>query len=258
MGPAMDTKTAIILFFAATIIAVVYPSKILSAELNSSSGIAANIPVDDNLARPGDIISKTDEGTVRSSSEYDKNLFGVVVENPSGSVNKIGPNTRPVVSYGEVFVNVSDKKGSIKRGDFVTSSGSAGVGQKAIDSGFVLGKALENLNGSSGQIRVFVNIQYRQLEGRPTFNRLLTLLTTSLEKPENFPVFLRYLFALLVGGGTFFMGFFSFVRSLRSGVESIGRNPMAKTSIQLALILNLLGIFVLTAAGVSLALFIIF
>jgi len=255
----MKTKTAIILFFAVAAIAAFSPSKIFSVDLNSTSEIATNTPVADTNAKAGDILSKTEKGIVRASSEYDKNIFGVVSENPSISINKIESNTMPVASYGEVLVNVSDQKGAIKRGDFITSSSKSGVGQKAASSGFIIGKALEDLNGSSGQIKVFVNIQYRQVESKsPSVNRILELIATSLEKPENLPVVLRYLFALLVGGGAFFLGFISFVRALRSGIESTGRNPMAKTSIQVALIINLAGILILTAAGVALALFVIF
>ena len=40
-------------------------------------------------------------------------------------------------------------------------------------------------------------------------------------------------------------------------IEAIGRNPLAKSSIQIAILLDLTGILVLTAAGVGLALFII-
>jgi hypothetical protein len=47
-------------------------------------------------------------------------------------------------------------------------------------------------------------------------------------------------------------------RSLRSGVEAVGRNPMAKTSIQIALAINLLMIIILSAAGVAVSLLVIF
>ncbi|MCH7541587.1 hypothetical protein IH981_02285 [Patescibacteria group bacterium] len=122
----------------------------------------------------------------------------------------------------------------------------------------MIGKALEDLDSSEGLIGVFVNIQYRNVEGRPTFGRIFSFLLVSLEKPENLPEVLRYLFALIVGGGAFFLGFISFVRSMRTGVEAVGRNPLAQTSIQVAMLVNLAGISILTAAGVSLALFIIF
>ena len=220
--------------------------------------IASNTQVDDPDAKAADILTKSGDEIVRASTPYDPNLFGVVTENPSVVLNKKSATSLPVISYGEVLVRVSASDGQIQQGDFVTSSKKAGVGQRATDSGFVIGKALEDLDSSEGTISVFVNIQYRNVEGRPTFGRIFSFLLTSLEKPENLPEVLRYLFALLVGGGTFFLGFISFVRSMRSGVEAVGRNPLAKTSIQVAMLVNLAGISILTAAGVSLALFIIF
>ncbi|HEX7455952.1 MAG TPA: hypothetical protein VF303_00600 [Candidatus Nanoarchaeia archaeon] len=245
------------LFLTAATALVGFSVPTFAQELRSGQ-VASNIDVDDPQAQTGDILTKTGDKVVRASKPYDSNLFGVVVENPSVVLNKATATTLPVIFYGEVLVRVSNKNGSITQGEFITSSSEAGVGQKATESGYILGKALEGLKGQEGVIGVFVNIQYRNVEGKPTFGRIFTFLLTSLEKPENLPEVLRYLFALLVGGGAFFLGFVSFVRSLRTGVEAIGRNPLAKTSIQVAILANLVGISVLTAAGVGLALFIIF
>ena len=230
----------------------------VAGEELKSGQIASNVEVADSDARAGDILTKSDKGLVRASNSYDRNLFGVVVEDPSVVLNKASKNTLPVISYGETLVEVSNGNGEVRRGDFVTSSSSPGVGQKAIDSGFVVGRALEDLKETQGPISVFVNIQYRTIEGRASVSKILTVLTSSLERPENLPEVLRYLFALLLGGGVFLFGFFSIGRSLRSGVEAVGRNPMAKTSIQIALAINLLTIIILSCAGIAVSLLIIF
>jgi hypothetical protein len=47
------------------------------------------------------------------------------------------------------------------------------------------------------------------------------------------------------------------MRTLREGVIGISRNPLAKRSIQTAMVLNLIGISILTLAGIGLALFVI-
>ena len=235
----------------------VFPSMLFAQEIEPGS-IATNNPIVDKEAKSGDVLSKSDEGLIRSKSSYDKNMFGVVVENPSIVLNKASSDTVPVISYGEVLVTVGNKKGEIKRGDFVTSSDVPGLAVKATESGFVLGKALEDM-GDKRKILVFVNIQYRNIEGAPpTFGRVFKFLASALERPENLPEVLRYLFAMVLGGGAFVLGFVSFARSLRSGVEAVGRNPLAKSSIQLAMVLNLGGILTLTAAGIGLALFVIF
>jgi len=233
-------------------------SHVASAQELRTGQIASNTKIDDQSAKAGDILSKGEKGIVRASSPYDKNLFGVVVENPSIVLNKEDSSTLPIISYGEVLVRVSVKNGEIKSGDFITSSSAAGVGQKATESGFIIGKALEDLTSQEALISVFVNIQYRTVEGEPSLGRIFSFLGSSLKSPENLPEVLRYIFALLVGGGAFFLGFISFGRSLRTGIEAVGRNPLAKASIQVAIALNLLGITILTAAGIALSLFIIF
>ena len=230
----------------------------LFAQELESGNIATNTPIVDKEAKAGDVLSKGEDGLIRSESPYDKNIFGVVVENPSIVLNKASSDTQPVISYGEVLVTVGNKNGNIKRGDFLTSSSVPGLAQKATESGFVLGRALEDMEDKS-KIAVFVNIQYRNIEGAPpTFGRVFNFLASALERPENLPEVLRYLFAMVLGGGAFVLGFVSFARSLRSGVEAVGRNPLAKSSIQLAMVFNLGGILVLTLAGIGLALFVIF
>ena len=224
--------------------------------------IAKNLSVADSAAKTGDILSKSDKGLVRASTEYDGNIFGVIVSDPSLSLNQIGSGTFPVVSYGPTKVNVSDKNGAIKSGDFITSSKQAGVGEKATGSGEVLGKALENLSGHSGEISVFINIQDRTIETKASsgnaLDRALNLFSSTLEKPSSFPIILRYLLAMILAGGSFLFGYLSVVRAMRNGLEAIGRNPLARGAIQAALVLNLAGIGIISSVGVGLALFIIF
>src|SRR3989304_4958378 len=143
------TKIIIVLFLFG-----VFPSVLFAQELESGN-IATNTPIVDKEAKAGDVLSRGEDGLVRSESPYDKNIFGVVVENPSIVLNKASSDTQPVISYGEVLVTVGNKNGNIKRGDFLTSSSVPGLAQKATESGFVLGKALEDMEGK-GKIRVFV------------------------------------------------------------------------------------------------------
>src|SRR3989344_9262900 len=156
----------------------VFPSVLFAQEFEPGS-IATNTPIVDKEAKAGDVLSKAEAGLVRSHTDYDKNMFGVVVENPSIVLNKASSDTVPVISYGEVLVTVGNKKGEIKRGDFVTSSDVPGLAVKATESGFVLGKALEDM-GEKRKILVFVNIQYRNIEGAPpTFGRVFKFLASA-------------------------------------------------------------------------------
>lgn len=220
--------------------------------------IARNFEVADLEAEVGDIISQTKDGLFRSSIPYDENIIGVVGETPILVFGKPTATALPIVFSGETLVKVSNINGEIKRGDFITSSDKSGVGQKATQSGFVIGKALEDFKGEEGLITLAVNIQYVNIPaGKFTFGGVVQEIISGLKMPENIPEVLRYLFAILLGGGSFFIGFFSFVKALREGVTGISRNPLAKKSIQSAMILNLIGILILTLAGLALALFVI-
>ncbi len=219
--------------------------------------IAKNLEVADPEVKVGDIISQTKEGLFRSNIPYDENIIGVVGETPILVFGKPTPTTLPIVSFGETSVKVSNINGEIKKGDFITSSEKQGTGQKATQSGFVVGRALEDFNQEEGLIKTKINIQYQYTSGKVPITGIFGEIWRQLGKPENFPAVLRYIFALILGGGSFFAGFFAFVSALRKGVEAMGRNPLAKKSIQLAMVLNLIGILVLTLAGLGLALFVI-
>jgi len=222
--------------------------------------IARNLEVADSEARIGDIVSQAKEGLIRSSSAYDENIIGVVAENPIMVFGKETATTLKIVSFGETLTKVSNINGEIKKGDFITSSDKPGVGQKATESGFVIGQAMQDFNQEDGLILIFVQPQKIILPSRPTTGGIISQIFKILPElmiPETIPEVLRYIFALLVGGGSFIIGFFSFIKALKEGLTAIGRNPLAKRSIQTAMILNLIGIFILTLAGLSLALFVI-
>jgi len=220
--------------------------------------IASNLEISDPEVRVGDIISQTKEGLSRSNIPYDENIIGVVGESPIMVFGRATPTTLPIVSFGEALTRVSNINGEIKKGDFITSSNKPGIGQKSTQSGFVIGKAKENFNEEEGLIIVFINPQHINIpSGKPTIRELLGKVAEGLTRPEDFPKVLRYIFALLVGGGSFLFGFLALGRTLREGVVAIGRNPLAKGSIRSAMILNLIGILILTLAGLGLALFVI-
>lgn len=220
--------------------------------------IASNFEVADLEAKPGDIISKSEGGLIRSTVPYDSNLFGIVVENPIMVFNKQTTSTLSILSQGEALVKVSNTNGEIKRRDFITSSNKAGVGQKATESGFVIGTALEKFNEEEGIIKVSIEIQYANIGPIGIMSKsVFGSIFKELKAPENLPQTMRYLFALLLGGGSFLLGFFFFAKISRKGIEGVSRNPLAKESIRLTVLLNLIGIVVLTLAGLALATFVI-
>lgn len=220
--------------------------------------VAQNLEILEKVEN-GDIISQGKEGFVKCKIPYDPNIVGVVNEKPLLIFGKPSLKTFPVVTLGEVLVKVSNSNGKIEKGDFITCSEKPGVGQKATENGFVLGKALEDLTEEEGLIMVKIAPQYYQVISFSEKEKVsfLNKLLQNFSRPENFPQVLKYIFATVLGGGCFFVGFFFFAKALREGLEAMGRNPLAKRSIQFAMLFNLLAISILTLAGLGLALFVI-
>lgn len=222
--------------------------------------IARNLEVVDSEARAGDIVSQAEEGLVRATFPYDENIIGVVAENPIMVFGKETTTTLKIISFGEALTKVSTISGEIKKGNFITSSDKPGIGQKVTESGFVVGQAMQDFNQEEGLMLIFVQPQKIIFPSQPPPSGIIAQILQFLPEfmiPETIPEVLRYIFALLVGGGSFIIGFFSFIKALKEGLTAIGRNPLAKRSIQTAMILNLIGIFILTLAGLALALFVI-
>lgn len=223
-----------------------------------SPSIAKNLEVTDPESKIGDIVSKADQGIFRSSVSYDRDIVGIVGESPLLVFGKPTTTTLPVIYLGEALVKVSNKNGEIKKRDFITSSEKPGIGQKATQSGIVIGKALEDFNQEEGLIKAEINIQYADIgPSKVSLLNIFTNIIGQLGTGENLPETLRYILAILLAAGSFFIGFFAFVTALQKGVEATGRNPLAKNSIRFAMILNLSGIIILTLAGLGLAFFVI-
>lgn len=235
------------------------PTYAFAQELTGGQ-IARNLEVEDSDASAGDILSITaSDALLRSSSAYDVNIFGVVVDDPAIVLNAQTDATKSIISAGEAEVKVSTANGNIEVGDFITSSAESGVGQKATDEGVVLGKALASYSESgTGTISVLINIHHQSLVGGDLWGKISAIAAKSLDEPDGFQLLLRYLFALILGSASFILGFTFAARAIRTGITAIGRNPLAKGTIQSSMFFNLLAVIALAVSGVGLSLFIIF
>ncbi|MSR73141.1 hypothetical protein EXS61_00860 [Candidatus Parcubacteria bacterium] len=116
----------------------------------------------------GEIVSIDDSSSMKvkkSDKKYDGLTIGVVGGNPLGSAQILGnenEKTIRVAMHGRANVLVNNENGKIKVGDLVTTSSSAGIGMKALGSGYVIGRALSALASSElqGTIIVELNPQY--------------------------------------------------------------------------------------------------
>lgn len=224
--------------------------------------VAEHLEVADQEAREGHIITSKNEGLVRSKTPYDKAMVGVVILFPTIAIHPKTETSRAIISGGENLVLVSRKNGDIKRGDFITSSEDAGVGQKATQTGFILGVANQDFpsegnDGETGLIKVAVNIQFNVLEGStvglPFLEQIGQGFLNNLDNPTEFVRLSRYVIAALVAIITILIAFFSFARSVRNGIEAMGRNPLARKSIQAGMIINAFLTSVIALFGLAVA-----
>ncbi|HSX19064.1 MAG TPA: hypothetical protein VLE91_02930 [Candidatus Saccharimonadales bacterium] len=224
------------------------------------SGVANNMRIDDTDAKPGDILSVADGKIVRSAKVGDPAMFGVVVQFPTISYGDKTDTTVAVLSSGRADVHVSAAAGAIKTGDPITTSDKAGVGQKG-SAGYILGKALADYSDTSqdGTIPVLIGIGIFSTTPNTgsVLGQLLGALSIGLSSSQNFPLILKYISAALIGGITFIIAAFTFVRFMRSGLEAIGRNPLAKGTIIAGMMVNAGIVLILTVAGFGIAIAII-
>lgn len=230
--------------------------------------IAYNLEIKDPASGAGDIISYSNGVYELSTKEYDSGIYGVIVSDPQLTLNQPTTTTKAVITNGQALVKVSKTNGSIKAGDLITTSNNKGIGQKATKSGHVLGKALKNFPSSSSNettalIPVTININYNQISAKSEsltqagVNQVASKVAGSLIN-GNIPNLLKYIFALLLGAISFFVGLSHFVRQNRTAVEAIARNPLAKKDIQRQIFVGTAGILFVSAIGLAIAVFILF
>lgn len=251
-------KLCIFLLALATILTL--STKTWAADL-PSLGIAISVPIIDKNVVDGDIITATSKGYTRSASAYDPSLFGVVNENSAGAFETASgsaePDEKPVVSSGKAYVRVSTSNGAIKKGNFITSSTAAGVGQLADKEGYMLGTALEDYSGKQvGIILVSLNIRYNApiANGASRPLNLFQLIKTGVTAPYLSPLTsFRYLLAGLVTIIAFTLGFLFFGKVAHSGVEALGRNPLAARIIEMSVVFHIFMTIGIIGIGLAIA-----
>jgi F0F1-type ATP synthase membrane subunit c/vacuolar-type H+-ATPase subunit K len=228
-----------------------------NVQTNLSNGTATGIQINEKVL-DGDIITSNTNGYKKANSPYDPQIFGIVSLNPAIYFSDTTTNEEtPVISTGNVMVRVSSNNGTIKEGDFITSSTTPGVGQKATDNGYVLGRAQQSYTNSktttTGLIRIILQPHYQQLTNNITHN-LLSTFTLGLSAATTSPLgVIRYFVAGIITLLSFFFGFRFFARASNRGVEAIGRNPLAKQAILFSVFINTLITISIMFFGVAIA-----
>lgn len=199
-----------------------------ASEFNGTIGIPVRIEGAD--IKTGDIISLVDGRYILSNEGYDPAVAGVVVNNPTLVLGNLqSDKSYVIVSGGVALVRVSTINGPIKTGDYITTSAIPGIGVKADQFGIVLGTALEDYASTDREqlSSIAINLDIG------TYG-LFTNLTS------NPRVAFRYVLAFVVAAASVIAGFIYFGKVARSGVESLGRNPLAARLIYVSVFFHLL------------------
>ena len=206
--------------------------------------------------RTGMIVVFTNDGYKLSSFEYDKEMIGVIDLEPEVEVEvEVFEDEKfyPVVQSGITSVLVNTDNGQISVGDFVTTSNKIGIGMKAEGTGSVLGQAIGATNDQVTEpqlIKVSIdfngNLDVSQLELKTGETFLDTLEAYSVEflnigtkqaYAEPNKAF-RYILAIAVSFIFVLFGFVVFGRIALRGIEALGRNPLARSSILMGVFIN--------------------
>ena len=229
-----------------------------------AQGIEATSTFDivDQDAKEGDILVTTDKGLTRATKSFDNKMFGVVVNQPVLVYRSNDTKGKPVVRSGVVQVNVTTLNGPIKYGDYITSSSKTGKGQKATESGYVIGVALAEFNQQGdGKIPVAIRVEYAELTNPRFAGRLFGFIGSSflenINDPKKFGIVVRYIAAGLIVLLSFTFGFLTFSRSIVKSIEALGRNPLAKSTIQLSILINIALLVVTGIIGIVASILII-
>lgn len=228
----------------------------VSAQIGSV-GIASYQEISGSKVEDGDIIVVTSRGYELSNEPYDPKLAGVVTTNPAITLKTdTSKKGYPVIKSGTAQVKVTGTNGTIKKGDFITSSDIPGTGMKATKSGMVLGEALESADfKKSNDIKLItVAVNPHAIQIGQSANSIFDLFKLSKEVTNQQPSkALQYLVAGIITIVTFGCGFLIFARTVNTGLEALGRNPLAGRMIQFSIIFNIIMIIVIVVVGTGLA-----
>ncbi len=188
--------------------------------------------------------------------QHSSEMQGVVVAANDAAVTLGNPSPDSkqvyVATFGRYDVLVSNQNGPIKVGDYITISSLNGIGMKADNNeSIVLGKAETAFNGTAnvessttvkdasgqtkgvsiGRISLTITVAHNPLQKRTTstFPGVFQDVGSGIaNKPVSAPRIYLAMAVLLIS--TIIAGSLLY-SSVRSGVVSIGRNPLAKKSI---------------------------
>lgn len=229
---------------------------------------------DENLQR-GMLVSLKDGDATKvepADLENAKRLHGIVV-NPNDAPVTLSTDAQKtfVATIGRYDGLVSDENGTIRQGDFISVSKVRGIGMRAdIASKNVIGKALIDFDGKAGVLSTTDLKDNGGVVQKINIGRIaldIGIGANPLAKPEqvNLPNFLQkasesiakksvspvrvYLSLVILAASVAIAGSMLYA-GIRSGMISIGRNPLSKQSIVRSLIQVIITSFIVFIIGI--------
>jgi hypothetical protein len=254
--------------FAVTLVLLVAFPTIAFAQL-SPRGIAEfETAVNSATIEDGDILVLTENGVDRAIVAYDANLVGVVAAEPAVAWSTIGrDNTVAVIRQGSATIRVSTSNGPIHRGDWITSSNTAGVGVRATQPGYAVGRALADFDGTQsdiGLIPITVEVQFaipNNADAPAPFTLKGALDTVQagfrIVSSGTVHFSIRYTIAALVVLISACFGYWIISRATATGIAAIGRNPLARGAIIITTGASVMSALAIIAGGVVFGIFIL-
>lgn len=242
------------------VVAQIYTSPVLAQELSVARPIKIDGEVPDNS-----IVSYDGVLHALSTKAYDNTMLGVVTNNATIEYKSLEgpiPGSYPVVSTGIAYVRVNTENGPIQVTDTITSSSTPGVGMKATKSGFIIGVAQADFEGpGEGTIPVILSIKFAFAKESPTAEKIRVQLSDMLKLSGltiiDDPIMsLRYLLATCVVITSLVVTFLTVGKVARSGVDAVGRNPLASKAIIFSIIMNTVLSIAIVGIGLTAAYFI--
>lgn len=233
----------------------------------ASQGVAEYLTVLGEKIENGHIVALTQQGYQVTNEPYDNRMFGVVTSDPVVAWGQVPKNeSHAVIRSGTATVQINTTNGSIVAGDWITSSDTPGVGMKAIQPGFVLGRAVSSPTEGAKPTLVQVVIipqfvspleenRALPLNPRDVISTLRSGYQVATSGAANFSV--RYLLAVMSLLISLIFGYWAFIKTATNSVTAVGRNPLARRSILFVAAFNVVLAIAIVMAGLALAFFIL-
>lgn len=236
------------------------------------TAVATSVIIVENV-RDGNVVSYDEAAKefVLSRGVGDERVVGVVTLDPVLHLTSdtAVAGATPIARSGEARILVSTEAGAVRAGDYVTASDRPGIGMRAPRDRniYVLGIALEDMvllgddeggDGSIGLVPVMLRVGFTSAEDSSASATPVVVATPDKPEPEQLPesgvdlmMLLRYLIAAAVAFGAVVIALRSFGGSLSQSIISVGRNPLAKSSITSMLVWNSILIVVVSGLGLA-------